>query len=342
VSFRAIVVDKRDADSLPEASIRDLDDGYFDEFPAGSTDDASDAVVLIDVQYSSVNFKDGLALMGKPGVIRDYPLIPGIDLVGVVRESDSEWFRQGDAVVLNGDGIGERRNGGLAERARVRRDALVALPDGITAVRAAAIGTAGFTAMLAVLELEDQGVTPADGEVLVTGAAGGVGSLATSLLAGRGFSVTASTGRREEEADFLHRLGAKSIIDRNELSQPGKPLQSQRWAAAVDSVGSHTLANVLAQTNYGGIVISCGLAQGSDLPTTVMPFILRQVSLIGANSVEAPLELRERAWQALADELDPALLDELTTVVPLGEAVVVAERILAGRVRGRTVVDVRA
>jgi acrylyl-CoA reductase (NADPH) len=342
VSFRAIVVDKRDAVSLPEAGIRLVDDDYFDEFPAGSADDDPAAAVTIDVLYSSVNYKDGLALTGKPGVIRNYPLIPGIDLVGTVRESANDWFRLGDTVVLNGDGIGERRNGGLAERARVRRDSLVALPEGLSPLHAAAIGTAGFTAMLAVLELEDQGLGPVDGEVLVTGAAGGVGSITTALLAGRGFSVTASTGRRDSESDFLRRLGATTIIDRDELSGPGKPLQSQRWAAAVDSVGSHTLANVLAQTGYGGVVVSCGLAQGAELPTTVMPFILRQVSLIGANSVEAPLELRERAWQALADELDAVLLDELTTVVPLADAVGVAERILAGRVRGRTAVDVRA
>jgi acrylyl-CoA reductase (NADPH) len=336
MSFRALVVDRRDVDSEPATALRTLPDDFLDE------NSPADADVTIDVQYSSINFKDGLAITGRPGVIRSYPLIPGIDLVGTVTETTTDWFSIGDTVVLNGDGLGETRNGGLAQRARVRRDALVSLPTGITPVRAAAIGTAGFTAMLAVLELERQEITPSHGEILVTGAAGGVGSIAIALLAGRGYSVTAATGRATAQGDYLRRLGASTIIDRAELAEHGKPLQTQRWAGAIDSVGSHTLANILAQTNYGGTVVSCGLAQGGDLPTTVMPFILRQVSLVGANSVEAPLELREQAWAALASELDPALLDALTTVVPLTDALDVSQRILAGAVRGRVVVDVRA
>lgn len=336
MSFRALIVDRRDVDSEPVTQLKSLPDDYLDE------NSAADAEVTIDVQYSSINFKDGLAITGRPGVIRSYPLIPGIDLVGTVRESATDWFSPGDTVLLNGDGAGETRNGGLAQRARVRPDSLVALPAGLTPVRAAAIGTAGFTAMLAVLELERQEITPSHGEILVTGSAGGVGSIAIALLAGRGYRVTAASGRADSQGEYLRRLGAATVIDRAEFAEKGKPLQSQRWAGAIDSVGSHTLANILAQTNYGGVVVSCGLAQGADLPTTVMPFILRQVSLIGANSVEAPLDSRERAWAALADELDHELLDEMTTVVPLTDALDVSERILAGSIRGRVVVDVRA
>lgn len=335
MSFRAIVVDQRDCDSTPVARLEELPDSYLDE------NSAPDADVTIDVLYSSINFKDGIALTGRPGVIRQYPLIPGIDLVGSVRESGSDWFTVGDTVLLNGDGLGERRNGGLATRAQVRPDALIAVPESISPLRAAAIGTAGFTAMIAVLELEHHGVTPALGEIVVTGACGGVGSIAIALLAARGYSVTAVSGRMATEADFLHLVGAANIIDRAEFASPGKPLQSQRFAGAIDSVGSHTLANILAQLNYGGVAVACGLAQGADLPTSVLPFILRQVSLVGANSVEAPLSLREQAWKVLARELDLELLDGLTTVIPLTDSLDYAERVLAGTVRGRTVVNVR-
>ena len=300
-----------------------------------------DGDVTVAVEFSSINYKDGLALMGKPGVARVWPLIAGIDLVGTVESSNDPRWVAGDRVILNGAGIGESHHGGLAERARVSGASLVRLPEGVSASRAAAIGTAGFTAMLAVLALERGGVTPESGDVLVTGAAGGVGSIAITLLHARGYRVVASTGRAEELGDYLHGLGAAELLDRNTISAAGKPLQTQRWAGAIDSVGSHTLANILAQTNQGGVVASCGLAQGADLPTTVMPFILRAVTLAGINSVEAPLALREEAWRRLADDLDFDLLDGLTEVIALEESFDAAERILAGQVHGRTVVDVR-
>lgn len=353
--FRAIVIEQQtDAARITAhtAEVRMLGGDFLhagaDEAEEQAAEHAEPAVTIA-VEYSGLNFKDGLALAGRPGVVRGSPRIPGIDLVGTVEASDDPRWQPGDRVVLNGDGIGEGRNGGLAERARVRGDALVRLPDGMTPRHAAAIGTAGFTAMLSVLALEDRGVLPsagtdADGatNVLVTGAAGGVGSVAIAVLARLGYRVTASTGRAAEESDYLRRLGASAIIDRDELSDPGKPLQRQRWHGVVDAVGSHTLANALAQTYYGGTVTACGLAQGPDLPATVMPFILRAVSLIGVNSVDAPLELRERAWKRLATDLDPELLDEMTTEIGLADAVGRASEILDGRVRGRTVVNVRA
>jgi acrylyl-CoA reductase (NADPH) len=276
--FRAIVV-TRPSDAPASAALE----------TAVSDDALSEGDVTVDVEYSSVNFKDGLALTGRPGVIKAQSLIAGIDLVGVVEGTT-------DHVIVNGFGIGESHPGGLSERARVKSDWLVPLPEGLSPRRAAAIGTAGFTAMLSVLAIE-RTLSPADGgEVLVTGASGGVGSIAIALLAGLGYSVTASTGRPAEH-DYLRSLGAGTVIDRAELGEPGKPLQSQRWAAAVDSVGSHTLANVLAQANYGATVAACGLAQGPDLPATVMPFILRGVSLVGINSVYCPMPLRTEAWR---------------------------------------------
>lgn len=296
--------------------------------------------VELDVLFSSFNYKDGMAIAGK-GVARSFPLIPGIDLVGRVTASEDDQYSAGDLVILNGDGIGESLHGGFATRARVRPDALVRLPADLSPERAAAIGTAGFTAMLSVLRLDEGAVTPDSGDVLVTGASGGVGSVAVSLLAGRGYRVVASTGRGQENDEYLRSLGAAEIIDRRELSEePGRPLQSQRWAGAVDAVGSTTLANVLAQTAWGGTVAAYGLAQGPDLPSTVLPFILRGVTLAGVNSVEAPLPLRERAWDALAAELDVEQLDSMTTSIGLSEAIPYAQRILAGAVRGRTVVDV--
>jgi acrylyl-CoA reductase (NADPH) len=303
--------------------------------------------VTVAVEYSDLNYKDGLAIAGRPGVARTSPLIPGIDLVGTVEASEDPRWRPGDRVVLNGDGIGEKHHGGLAERARVRGDALVRVPDSLTSAQAAAIGTAGFTAMLAVLALERHGLDPAEvrasgTSVLVTGAAGGVGSVAVALLAGLGYPVTASTGRAEEQAGYLTDLGAEAIIEREELADPGRPLQQQRWAAAVDSVGSHTLANALAQTRYGGVVAACGLAAGPDLPATVMPFILRAVTLVGINSVEAPAALRDTAWRRLGDSLDEEALAAMTSFLPLADAIPAAGDILAGRLRGRTVVDVRA
>lgn len=296
--------------------------------------------VELDVLCSSYNYKDGMAIAGK-GIARSFPLIPGIDLVGRVTAAESGPYSAGDLVVLNGDGIGESLHGGFATRARVRPDALVRLPAEISPERAAAIGTAGFTAMLAVLRLEDGGVEPGNGDILVTGASGGAGSVAVALLAGRGHRVVASTGRVEANTEYLRALGAADVINRRELSEePGRPLQSKRWAGVIDGVGSTTLANALAQTAWGGTVAAFGLAQGPDLPTTVLPFILRGVTLAGVNSVDAPLTLRERAWDALARELDLDQLDAMTTSIGLSEAVPYAERILAGEVRGRTVVEV--
>ena len=346
--FRALRVTQAQDSPKPEVRV-DLVEDLDDDVLGGP--DAGD--VLVDVEYSSVNFKDGLALTGRPGVIKAPNLIPGIDLVGTVAEVDPSTaastgsatgagWHPGDHVILNGWGIGETHHGGLGERARVKSEWLVRLPQNLTPQRAAAIGTAGYTAMLAVLALENHGVTPdAQLPVLVTGASGGVGSIAVALLSGLGHTVTASTGRAEEH-DYLRRLGASDIIDRAELGEAvGKPLQSQRWGAVIDSVGSTTLANALAQVGYGGIVAACGLAQGPDLPSTVMPFILRSVTLSGINSVQAPLALREQAWRRLSTDLDLDLLDSLTETVGLADATAVAERIVAGGVRGRTVVDVR-
>ncbi len=324
--MRAIVVEEQGAE--PRV-VEELEEGGLLDGP-----------VELDVLYSSYNYKDGLALAGR-GIVRSWPLVPGIDLVGRVTASHAEGWAEGDQAVLNGDGLGEYRHCGFATRARVRPDALVRLPETISPLHAAAIGTAGFTAMLSVLALEDAGVAPDAGEILVTGAAGGVGSVAISLLAGRGYRVVASTGRAEEQGEYLAGLGAARLIDRRELSdEVGKPLQEQRWAGAIDSVGSTTLANVLAQTAYGGAVAACGLAQGADLPVTVLPFILRGVTLTGANSVDAPRALRQRAWDALASEIDRELLDGMTETIGLGDALAYADEILAGLVRGRTVVDV--
>jgi acrylyl-CoA reductase (NADPH) len=324
-------------------AIRVTRDG--DDTSVRATEEDDDALtegsVLVDVEYSSVNFKDGLALAGRPGVLGRPDMIPGIDLVGTVAAVDdpTSGWSVGDPVLVNGFGIGETHDGGLAERARVDAAWLVARPEGISARRAAAIGTAGFTAMLAVLAIEER-VSSDAGDVLVTGAAGGVGSVAITLLSRLGYRVVASTGR-EAQHDYLRSLGAAEIVDRETLSEPGRPLQSQRFAAAVDSVGSHTLANVLAQTRYGGVVASCGLAQGADLPGTVMPFILRGVTLAGINSVYCPLPRRREAWARLERDLDLDLLDSFTTTVSLEGAVDVAAEILRGEVRGRTVVDVR-
>jgi acrylyl-CoA reductase (NADPH) len=311
------------------ASVRELTD---DDLMAGDT--------VISVQYSSINYKDGLALCGRPGVVRTWPLIPGIDLVGTVESSD-EWAA-GDSVILTGAGLGESHHGGLAQRARVDATSLVRVPAGLGPLRAAAIGTAGFTAMLSVLALERHGVTPGDGPVLVTGAAGGVGSVAVALLNRLGFEVVASTGRAASEGEYLTTLGASEIIDRAALSEPGKPMQSQRYAAVVDAVGSHTLVNAIAQLRDGGVATACGLAQGTDLPGTVLPFILRGVSLVGINSVNASPAVRREAWSRLEVDLDRDLLDGMIAVVPFAAAKDAAERILAGGIRGRTVVDVNA
>ena len=313
-------------------------------FPAGGAlvDDLVDASltdgdVLIDVSHSSVNFKDALALTGRPGVITLPGTIAGIDLVGTVVSSGSSVWSPGDRVLINGCGLGESRDGGLAERARVHSEWLVAVPSTMSSSQAAAVGTAGFTAMLAVMALERHGVS---GEILVTGATGGVGSIAISLLSTLGFSVTAATGKAAEH-DWLRALGATTIIDRDELASAGKPLQKQRWGGAIDAVGGQSLATILAQTNYGGLVAACGLAGGAELPATVMPFILRGVSLHGINSVWCPTDLRHAAWHRLGHVLDLEALDSITTVVSLDSAVGVAERMMRGEARGRVVVDVQ-
>jgi acrylyl-CoA reductase (NADPH) len=295
--------------------------------------------VTVRVSWSTLNYKDALAVTGRSPVVRKFPMVPGIDLAGVVEASADPAWKPGDRVLLNGWGIGEGHWGGLAQKARVRGEWLLRVPEAFTERQAMAIGTAGYTAMLCVLALERHGLQPGDGEVLVTGASGGVGSVAVPLLAARGHRVVASTGRTEE-AEYLRSRGAAEIIPREELSRPGKPLGKERWAGVVDSVGSHTLANACATTRYGGAVAACGLAAGMDFPATVAPFILRGVTLYGIDSVRAPAERRQEAWRRLASDLDPAKIEAMTTEVALGEVPAAAETLLAGRVRGRIVVDV--
>ncbi|HLS55490.1 MAG TPA: MDR family oxidoreductase [Zeimonas sp.] len=298
-----------------------------------------DADVTVRIDYSTLNYKDALALTNRSPVVRRWPMVPGIDGAGVVEASTHPGFAAGDAVVLNGWGVGEAHWGCLAQRARLKGDWLIAMPKGLDARRAMAIGTAGYTAMLCVMMLERQGVSPADGEILVTGAAGGVGSVAIALLSRLGFRVVASTGRAGE-SDYLRVIGAADVIDRATLSAPGKPLQKERWAGVVDAVGSHTLANACAQTKYRGTVAACGLAQGMDFPASVAPFILRGVKLIGVDSVMCPLGDRREAWDRLARELDPAQIERITTVIGLDDALRLAPEMLAGKVRGRVAVDV--
>jgi acrylyl-CoA reductase (NADPH) len=324
--FKAIVIDK-DADGY-RAAMQEL---AASALPEGD--------VTVKVDYSTLNYKDALAITGKAPVVRRFPMVPGIDLAGSVEESASPDFKAGDRVLLNGWGVGEGHWGGLAQRARLKGDWLIALPEGFTPRQAMAVGTAGYTAMLCIMALEWHGLKPADGDVLVTGASGGVGSFAISLLARLGYRVTASTGR-PQEAGYLKDLGAAEIIDRATLSGPGKPLQKERWAAAVDSVGSHTLANVCASVNSDGAVAACGNAQGLDFPASVAPFILRGVSLLGVNSVTRPREERVAAWQRLAALVDVARLDLMTQEISLAEAPGAAERLLQGIVRGRLIVDV--
>ncbi len=297
-----------------------------------------EGTVRVAVSHSTLNYKDALAITGRSPVVRQFPMVPGIDFAGTVLDSEDGRFRPGDAVLLNGWGVGETHWGGLAQQARVNGDWLIRRPEAFSAQDAMAIGTAGYTAMLCVMALQDRGVAPADGPVLVTGANGGVGSIAVALLARLGFEVHASTGRPEQAA-HLQALGAAQIVERSSLDAPGKPLQKERWAAAVDSVGSHTLANVCASVRYGGCVAACGLAQGMDLPATVAPFILRGVSLLGIDSVYAPVQRRERAWQRLAQELPREVLQRNTEVAGLADVVALAPRLLAGQVRGRVVVD---
>ena len=329
--FRALYLEQN-ADKTTAASLRTLDDSVLPAFDANG--------VTVDVQYSTINFKDGLAITGKSPVVRKWPMVPGIDFAGTVSASDDPRWKVGDAVILNGWGVGESHWGGLAEKARVNGDWLVRLPASLQAADAMALGTAGYTAMLCVLALERQGVKPGSGEILVTGATGGVGSVAVSLLSRMGHRVVASTGKADE-AEYLKTLGAAEIIDRATLSAPGKPMQKERWAGVVDTVGSHTLANACASTRYGGIVTACGLAQGMDLPLTVAPFILRGVSLIGIDSVMAPLTVRVQAWDRLAQDIDRAALALIARRIGLAEAMATAPQILGGSIRGRLVVDVR-
>ncbi|MBP6725348.1 MAG: oxidoreductase, partial [Halioglobus sp.] len=289
--------------------------------------------------YSTLNYKDGLAITGRSPVVRKFPMVPGIDLAGVVTRSSHADWKAGDRVVLNGWGVGETHWGGLAQKARLNGDWLVPLPGAFTSRQAMAIGTAGYTASLCVEALLARGVSPGQGEVLVTGATGGVGSVAIALLAKAGFKVVAATGKASEGA-YLKQLGATDVIDRAELSEAGKPLQKERWAGVVDSVGSHTLANACAQTRYGGAVAACGLAQGMDFPASVAPFILRGVSLLGIDSVMAPRPPRLAAWSRLAANLDPGALDVIATEIGLGDAIGAAADLMAGKVRGRVVVDV--
>ena len=302
-------------------------------------DDLMDGDVTVEVSHSTMNFKDGLAITGSSPVVRRWPMIPGIDFVGTVSASSHEGVAAGDTVVLNGWGVGETHLGGFAQRARVPGEWLVPLPEAFTPAQSMAIGTAGYTAALCVLALERHGVTPGDGPILVTGATGGVGSVAVALLATAGFEVIASTGK-PDEAGYLKGLGAGDVVDRADLSGPARPLGKERWSGAVDCVGSHTLANVLAGTRYGGTVAACGLAQGMDLPGSVAPFILRGVTLAGVDSVMAPVPARLEAWARLARDLDPATLEAITETRPLADAPALAEDIVAGRLRGRVVLTV--
>jgi acrylyl-CoA reductase (NADPH) len=328
--FNAIYLVK-DADNVTRAGLRQLDDSALPQFPSGG--------VTVDIEYSSINYKDGLAVTGRSPVVRKFPMVPGIDFCGTVSDSDHPDWRRGDQVVLNGWGVGESHWGGLSQRARVLGDWLVRLPENLSSFDAMAVGTAGYTAMLCVMALEKQGVTPKSGEILVTGASGGVGSFAISLLAALGYRVVASSGKHAE-AGFLQQLGAAEVIDRATLSGPGKPLQKERWAAAVDTVGSHTLANACATTRYGGVVTACGLAQGMDFPASVAPFILRGVQLIGVDSVMAPKELRNEAWSRLGKHLQRQAVTAIAQTVGLADALAAAETILSGQLRGRIVVNV--
>ncbi|WP_099865769.1 acrylyl-CoA reductase (NADPH) [Pararhizobium haloflavum] len=324
--FKAILV-SRDEDKKQSVAVADL---TLAELMEGD--------VVVEVEATTVNYKDGLAITGKGPVIRRWPMIPGIDAAGTVVSSEGDAFKAGDKVLLNGFGVGETHLGAYARYARLKSDWLIARPDGMSAMETMAVGTAGYTAMLSLMALERHGITPDSGPILVTGANGGVGTVAISLLSKRGYSVVASTGRLGE-ADFLKSLGASEVIDRAELSEPGKPLGKERWAGAIDAVGSHTLANALAMTQYGGAVAACGLAQGMDLPSSVAPFILRGVSLLGIDSVMAPKPLRIEAWKRLSAELERDKLESLTTTIGFDGIIDAAHAILEGKIRGRVVVD---
>ena len=325
-TFKAIRIDK--AEKGTTAALTEFDEA-----------DLMDGDVTVAVEWSTVNYKDGLALTGKAPVVRRFPMIAGVDFAGTVIASSHPQWKAGDKVVSNGWGLGETHLGAYAEKVRVKGDWLVGLPDGLTTREAMAIGTAGYTAMLSVLALEKHGLTPKSGAIVVTGAAGGVGSVAIALLSKLGFHVIASTGRTSEE-DYLRSLGATEILDRNELSGPAKPLARELWAGGIDSVGSTTLANLLSMTKYGGAIAACGLAAGMDLPSSVAPFILRGVCLLGIDSVMCPIEKRKLAWSRLARDLDRGKLAEITQEIPLSEVIATAPDILRGQVRGRLVVKI--
>jgi acrylyl-CoA reductase (NADPH) len=328
--FNAILLTKND-DGTTAAKLTQLDDA---QLPA-------DGDVTVKIDYSTINYKDGLAITGKSPVVRKWPMVPGIDGSGEVIASSHPDWKKGDAFILNGWGVGETHMGCLAQRAKLKGDWLIPRPGNMSAKTAMAIGTAGYTAMLSAMALQEQGVTKDSGEILVTGASGGVGSVAIAILSGWGYCVVASTGKLAE-TDYLKSLGATQVIDRAELSVAGKPLQKERWAGVIDAVGSHTLANALAQTRYGGVVAACGLAQGMDLSTSVAPFILRGVKLVGIDSVMAPKERRINAWYKLASDLDADKLARITHEITLAEALKQAPDILAGKIRGRLVVNVNA
>jgi acrylyl-CoA reductase (NADPH) len=325
-TFKAIRIDK--ADKGTTAALAQFDEA-----------DLMQGDVTVRVEWSTLNYKDGLAVTGKAPVVRRFPMIAGIDFAGTVEQSSHPGWKAGDAVVCTGWGMGETHLGAYAEKARVKGDWLVRLPEGMSARSAMAIGTAGFTAMLAVMALERHGVTPQSGPVVVTGAAGGVGSVATAVLAKLGYHVIASTGRASE-AEYLKSIGATEVIDRSELSGPAKPLAKERWAGGIDSVGSTTLANLLSMTTYGGAIAACGLAAGMDLPSSVAPFILRGVCLLGIDSVMCPLEARKAAWNRLARDLEPKKLAGITQEIGLDQVIGLAPQILAGQVRGRVVVKI--
>jgi acrylyl-CoA reductase (NADPH) len=324
--FAGILIEKDDQGY--RSTIKQIDDSVL---PEGD--------VTIKVNYSTLNYKDGLAITGKGPVVRHFPMIPGIDLVGTVEESQTEKFKIGEQVLLNGFGVGETHCGGLAEKARLNSQWLIPLPKGFTPRQAMSIGTAGYTAMLCVIALEKHGITPDKGEILVTGANGGVGSFAISLLSTLGYTVVASTGR-VDQADYLKKLGATEVIDRALLSEPGRPLAKERWAAAIDAAGSHTLANICASLKYGGVVAACGLAQGMDLTTTVMPFILRGITLAGIDSVMRPTKDRIEAWERLVEVLDTTVFEHIVKEISLNQVIETAEQLIAGKVRGRVVVKV--
>lgn len=326
MSFKAVRIDKTETGQ--NVGIVTMNDA-----------DLMDGDVTVKITHSTLNYKDGLAITGKSPVVRKFPMIPGVDFAGIVESSSNPEFKAGDEVVLNGWGVGEGHFGGLAQKARLKGDWLVHLPKGLTRFQAMAIGTAGYTAMLCVMALERFGLKPEQGSVVVTGAAGGVGSVATAVLAKLGWHVIATTGR-PEEADYLKGLGAAEILERKELSSAGRPLQKERWIAGVDSVGSHTLANILACTKYGGAIAACGLAQGLDLPSTVAPFILRNVALLGVESVNCPKAKRIEAWNRLVTDLDHKKLESITRTISFDEIIPTAAALLEGKVRGRVVVEV--